>query len=67
MSDSAQEVVARVTETAPHAAGAGLIIAGITLNDWYLMLATGFVVIQIVYFLYTKIIKPWRDKHGRKQ
>lgn len=67
MSDSAQEVVARVTETTPHVAGAGLIIAGFTLNDWYLMLATGFVVLQIGYFVWTKIIKPWRDKHGSKQ
>lgn len=68
MSDTAQEVVARVTETTPHAVGAGLIIAGISLNDWYLILASGFVILQIGYFVWTKFIKPYKEKrNGSKQ
>lgn len=68
MSNSAQEVVARVTETTPHVAGAGLILAGVSLNDWYLMLASGFVLLQAGYFVWTKIIKPYREKRrGRNK
>jgi NADH:ubiquinone oxidoreductase subunit F (NADH-binding) len=62
MSNTASEAVSRVIESTPHVAISGLIIAGVSVQDWYVVLASAFVLLQAGYFVYSKFIKKDKDK-----
>ena len=57
MSNTASEVVNRAIESTPHVALSGLIIAGISVQDWYVLLAGGFILLQAGYFIWDKFIR----------
>lgn len=62
MSNTASEVVTRAIESTPHVAISGLIIAGVSIQDWYVVLASAFILLQAGYFIWSKFIKKDDDK-----
>lgn len=66
MATTASEVVNRALESTPHVAVSGLIIAGVSIQDWYVVLASGFILLQAGYFIWDKFIrtKPVKVKEG---
>jgi hypothetical protein len=57
MSSTTSEVIAKAVENTPHVAVSGLIIFGVSIQDWYVVLATGFVLLQAGYFIWDKFLK----------
>lgn len=57
MANTASEVVSRALETTPHVAVSGLIIAGVSVQDWYVVLASGFILLQAGYFIWDKFLR----------
>lgn len=66
MSNTASEALQRAVESTPHVAVSGLIIAGVSIQDWYVVLASGFILLQAGYFIWDKFIrtKPVKVKEG---
>lgn len=61
MSNTASEVAHRVVESSPHVAIGSLIIAGVSIQDWYVVLASAFILLQAGYFIWSKFIKKDKD------
>lgn len=61
MSNTASEAATRAIESTPHVAISGLIIAGVSIQDWYVVLASGFILLQAGYFVWSKFIKKDKD------
>ena len=62
MSNTASETVAHAVGSVPHAAAAGMVMFGVSLQDWYVVLASLFVVLQLAYFMWAKFIPFIKEK-----
>lgn len=67
-----KEYVVKVVDHVAHNPAPALTVSGLTLfhvglQDWMYIVTIVFTLAQASYFAWTKVIKPWRDKHGGKR
>lgn len=58
------EIAGEITKAAPPVSVTGLTLAGVSLNEWVLLATLFYTVLQIGWFIYSKMIR--KDENGSK-
>lgn len=54
-------VASEITKALPPVSVTGLTLAGVSLNEWVLLLTLFYTIIQIMWFIYSKLIRKDAD------
>ena len=60
------DISIEAAKTAPPLTVVGLSLAGVSLQDWVLIITLIYTALSLIFLIRDKLYRPWKEHYGRK-